>query len=68
MPKEYVYSNDNPNGFRVRVGWSREQCVQMAIVDANEEHRTEVSLTRREINQCIRLLRKARDHAFGGDA
>lgn len=81
MPKELIYQNeeyrDHPDARpAVRVGWSREVGhVEIATImpdDSVLEPTPEgngwfVQLTRREINEMIRVLRKARDQAFGRD-
>lgn len=81
MPKEYV--NDAHQGSdqwpapRVRLGWSKDaQHVQLATIaeDWQELEPTPegngwfVSLNRHGINQLIRMLRRARDQAYGADA
>ena len=68
--------------FAVRVGWSREaEYVQIATIDPEGETLSDsggknevkveggnfVDLDRRRINDLIRLLRRARDQAFGRD-
>jgi hypothetical protein len=60
-----------PAPFRVRVGWNRE-CgdVQIATVDeadGNDGSGFFVDLDRHGINSLIRILRRARDAAFGRD-
>lgn len=84
MPKEFVHSIDQPDTNSdplhtsqpsVKLGWSREsEHVQLAVVDwatdpdgmkAGVLH---VQFDRYSINQMIRLLRRARDSAFGQDA
>ena len=83
MPKEYVdsvqslpRSADEPAEppFRVRVGWSRERgdAEIRTVNPATEESFDEtggwnVWLDRRGINDLIRILRRARDQAFGRD-
>lgn len=60
--------------FRVKVGWNRETGdVQIATVNEEAEDIFSaeaglyVDLDRRGINNLIRILRKARDSAFGRD-
>lgn len=65
---------DTGPSFRVKVGWSRE-CgdVQIATVNPETEEGFDgaagyyVDLDRRAINDLIRILRRARDQAFGRD-
>jgi hypothetical protein len=74
MPREYVYTDAaNPDGTApqraVSVGWHESGYVQLATV-VNDETMSEgqfADLDRRQINDLIRLLRKARDRAFGRD-
>lgn len=63
-----------PEPFRVKVGWSRERGdVEIQTVNPLTEDSFEadggwnVWLDRRGINDLIRILRKARDQAFGRD-
>lgn len=61
------------NTFKVRVGWNKEVGdVQIATVNEEAdpfscEGGLHVELNRRAINDLIRVLRKARDQAFGRD-
>lgn len=68
----------DPEWWALRVGWSRdtdaielapvelnETGVQVNEVDAPDRH---IWLDRAGINSLIRVLRKARDQAFGADA
>jgi len=78
MPKELVrskYPEDHP-GLVAQVGWGRDsQHVQLATVNddaAKLEPTPEgngwfVQLDRHGINDLIRILRRARDQAFGRD-
>lgn len=82
MPK--ININDEViDGFRVEVGWSPDQYVQIATKNAHSTLRLEegdtpdtahpfygwnVTLSREGINRTIRALRQARDAAFGADA
>ena len=83
MPKERIYStkfvpeDDQHPAPRlaVQVSWSKEQeHLQVATIDAALPEDGEegigwfVSLDRRQINDLIRVLRRARDGAFGADA
>lgn len=78
MPKEYVPAHsDDVCGFRVRVGWNREASYcQIATIDPEKEENYDadsrdgglyVTLDRHDINDLIRILRRARDQAFGRD-
>lgn len=82
MPKQYIGPADELNDNRVKVGWSREAGhVQIATVnpegetvsdfDGTDEMRVEagwaVDLDRSGVNDLIRVLRRARDQAFGRD-
>lgn len=58
--------------FRVQVGWGDNDYVQVATVNPAErlgtvESGLYVDLDRKGINDLIRLLRKARDRAYGRD-
>lgn len=83
MPKEYVDSRWNePSKNRFKIGWNKEVGhVQIATVNPEAEmlsnaEGTEVGareggwyvdLDRDGINRAIRMLRRARDDAFGKD-
>jgi hypothetical protein len=81
MPREYVYTDFAGNGetapqMAVSVGWQKEDhggYVQLATIENGKEHSFDpssglyISLDRRQINHVIRLLRKARDQAYGRD-
>lgn len=82
MPREHVEScyatpQEPTTGpclppFRVEVGWDRYGAVQVATMDPDAELGSResglyVDLDRGGINNLIRLLRKARDQAFGRD-
>lgn len=70
-PGQFVAGDPFP-AFRVEVGWSRQGSVQVATIDPDavlgtRESGLYVELDRVGINQLIRLLRKARDQAYGRD-
>lgn len=81
MPKETVYScyrglaeegMDPLPDFRTEVLWGREHGVQIATTDpeaplGSRDSGLYVDLDRCGINDLIRILRKARDQAFGRD-
>ncbi len=61
-----------PPAFRVQVGWGDNDYVQVATVNPDAaigsmESGLYVDLDRTGINDLIRLLRKARDRAYGRD-
>lgn len=82
MPKELIFQhtkNGDPDTERpvLRVGWSREGShVEVASLMPDgvalnpgpEANGWFVQLERSDINRLIRLLRKARDAAYGSDA
>lgn len=77
MPKEYITTDrtltkDTPGWSAVRVDWSRNGHVQVASVayETPPESQTGdngwfVDLDRERINELIRVLRRARDQAYG---
>jgi hypothetical protein len=82
MPREIIHDDRPlPGGdgeqsipFAVSVGWGRDsEGVQIATIDLrvedvhSPEHGWFVDLDRYRINQLIRVLRRARDQAFGRD-
>lgn len=82
MPKEYIDStmpHMTANGvvidsFRVKVTWDKETGdVQIATLDPGNEYAYDatggyyVDLDRQGINRLIKVLRRARDQAFGKD-
>lgn len=79
MPREHVESWQRgapyaEQAFRVEVGWQKDTgCVQVATTDPAAPTSESVGaglwvdLERQNINDLIRLLRKARDQAFGRD-
>ena len=77
MPREYVVGeslSDLDAERRVTVGWQREGNVQVATESLPVSGTTTsmgngqwIDLDRTAINALIRLLRKARDQAFGRD-
>lgn len=79
MPKEVINSrfSDDPVDVGVQVGWGRDsEHVQVATVNTDgaelrptpEGNGWYIQLDRGGINQLIRVLRRARDQAFGADA
>lgn len=81
MPKEVVYLNSaasDPRQYAIHVGWHRELGqVQIAslggpsgiALDSGTADGQYVNLDdRAQINRLIRILRQARDAAFGADA
>lgn len=73
MPRETIQTDGlTERPVAVEVSWGRATHVQLATVrpDGSEESGKEgvySDLTREQINKLIRLLRKARDQAFGAD-
>lgn len=81
MPKEFVDSRYLKEGFEsevIKVGWSKEsEHVEMAICEIKSgevvEHGYDgetpryIQLDRTGLNRLIRILRRARDDAFGRD-
>lgn len=83
MPKEYVVDYMAPHAedqepFRVMVGWTRDLGhVEIATINPNVEGTNEAWTAaaglhvhlhdRRQVNDLIRYLRRARDQAFGRD-
>ncbi|QDK02666.1 hypothetical protein PP304_gp205 [Gordonia phage Phendrix] len=77
MPKEAVQRASTPDCSDVTVHWSKEQGhVQVAITrygeiwtdpDANSTTLYSEAMTRYELNQMIKTLRRARDQAYGRD-
>ncbi len=67
MPRETITTTDD---HRVRVGWDREGNVQVGVdLEASAVGETGLwsSLDRTGCNDLIRVLRRARDQAFGRD-
>lgn len=75
MPKDKVVTAAGPGTYAeglpwVQVGWARNRDVQIAVL-RQEEHDPNaqwMDLDREGINKLIRILRKARDQAYGADA
>lgn len=74
MPKETIWGKesetDSPK-INTQVTWNRDSYVQIAtVVSDKPEDGSDgwyADLTRQNINDLIRTLRKARDQAFGKD-
>lgn len=71
MPREQITNPDHD--FKVSVGWNKPGGVQLATLnglysDDDFQAGWYIELDRVEINDLIRLLRKARDGAYGADA
>lgn len=76
MPKEVIHGDANQSApLAVQVGWWKDYgVVQVASVDLSAPegsddpaHGLHCDLTRAAINDLIRVLRRARDQAFGKD-
>lgn len=74
MPKEIIRTGSPDHvGPTVHVGWSPDQYVQLATVDPahNDENPHGngwyADLDRHAINRLIKVLRRARDAAYGRD-
>lgn len=71
MPKESVHDRHNDDGRtnQVDVGWHPDG-VQIGTIDINRPHGENgwfVDLDRAGTNRLIRILRRARDSAYGRD-
>lgn len=78
MPREVIHQDgieiggSNSTPYSVEVGWARGTHVQIATTDMTKEvFQPErgwwVDLDRAMINKLIKVLRRARDQAFGAD-
>lgn len=82
MPKDIIHDDtlipgtDNSTPMAVSIGWQRDGGVQLGSInlqngDGDKRHTSEygwfVDLDREMINKIIRVLRRARDQAFGVD-
>lgn len=78
MPKEVIHDNtvisgtDNSTPMAVQITWFREGTVEIASINLQEEDYTPdrgwfTYLNRKMINDLIKVLRKARDQAYGAD-
>lgn len=78
MPKEILHDNtkiegtDNSTPMAIEVNWFREGLVEIASINLQQEQYTErrgwfTTLNRKMINDLIKVLRKARDQAYGAD-
>lgn len=71
MPKETVRTDNG--GTAVRVGWQADTGVQLASLrnadyeGSDEANGQFVNLDRPQLNRLIRVLRRARDAAYGRD-
>lgn len=73
MPKEIVTNCEYRCGEPwLEVGWSRNTYVQVGVRTEDENKHPDAvrftDLDRDGINKLIRILRKARDQAYGSDA
>ena len=78
MPRETIYPNEYNEDVKVEVQWVKDQYVQVGVaflpppsdptVKSVEWDGKYTTLDRAEVNRLIRILRKARDQAFGADA
>lgn len=78
MPKEIFWgptpSDEDPRDsdkLVAQVSWARDMYVQVGLVPTGDPEGSDVGLfadlTRQQINDFIRALRKARDQAYGRD-
>jgi len=79
MPKEYIYGEPNLDGKtrqEAKVTWSPEDSggiVQMTVFNSDGTYESEhevpqyMTLDRSSINRLIKVLRRARDQAYGRD-
>lgn len=78
MPKEIIHNDtllpgkDNSTPYAVDINWIRDGIVQIATIDLQQEQFEvgrgwHVDLSRDMINRVIKVLRKARDQAYGAD-
>lgn len=73
MPKETIYpGSPDPRGTtKITVGWGRNSYAQIGIqresLGATESAAWSDNLSRADINDLIRVLRKARDQVHGRD-
>lgn len=72
MPRESIGSSLVEGRLTVTVGWGTNAYVQIATVsqelELNDPNRGWwVDVSRDEINRLIKVLRKARDQAYGAD-
>lgn len=78
MPKETIYPSEYNEDMKVEVQWAKDMYVQIGVAHLPppedpskgtiEWDGKYLTLDRNEINRLIRILRKARDQAFGADA
>lgn len=74
MPKEVIHPHHPPiDGENlVQVVWGRDTIVQVGVRESGDEVPGEnalyTDLSRQQINDMIRVLRRARDQAYGQDA
>lgn len=71
MPKESIL-NSLEGDIAVEVHWGRDMLVEIASVNLTKEQHTEergwfTELNRDAINKLIKVLRRARDQAYGAD-
>lgn len=64
MPKEYVGNATEA----VKVGWDQDGNLWVASVTRSTDDGRFIRLDRSGVNRLIRVLRTARDRAFGADA
>jgi hypothetical protein len=74
MPKELIQAFDERGDgqlpIAVSVTWQRDRDVQLASINMSRQDETEGwygTLDRHAINRLIRVLRRARDQAYGRD-
>lgn len=79
MPKEYIYTPPTKTGanqIAARINWSKQEeggFVQIAVFEDDGTYEAEhekpiyMDMDRDAINRTIRVLRRARDQAYGRD-
>lgn len=76
--EDFTTEGNDPGDWQIEVGWQKDGTgpidgsVQIATTDPNAELGSKesglwIDLSRDKINELIRLLRKARDQAYGRD-
>lgn len=74
MPREIIWKDtpsEDGKGVLAEVLWAKDQFVQIGVAEYNRDDSVKNSLftdlSRKQINDLIRDLRRARDQAYGRD-